>query len=121
MRIRLLRKLADWLDGIDVSEYREGDTLELPRDQAELLIAEHWALPFRGPRVEIRATSTPVERAVAADHSQRRTVEHLRRVREDMARNRCAQQERRRAEDRLRDELHDARSTVLNPEPSAFD
>ena len=114
MRVRLLRKLAERLDGIDVSAFEEGDVLDLPRGEAELLIAERWALAYRGPRAEVRATSTAHERSAAAEQSQRRTLEQLRRVREDMEARRSEQQERRRAEDRIREELHDSRSKVLN-------
>lgn len=114
MRVRLLRKLADRLDGIDVSGYGEGDVIDLPRAQAHLLIAEQWALPFRGPSRELRGTSTFHERVVAADRSQRRTVEQLRRVRDEMETRRCEQQERRRTEDRIREELHDAHAKTLN-------
>src|SRR4051794_4026656 len=41
--IRLIRKLAECLDGIDVSACQEGDTLEVSAHDAELLIAEGWA------------------------------------------------------------------------------
>src|SRR4051794_7883212 len=40
MQIQLVRKLADYLDGIDVSKCREGENIDLPRSDAELLIAE---------------------------------------------------------------------------------
>jgi hypothetical protein len=45
MRVKLTRKLADHLDGIDLSEYRVGDLLDLPEHDANLLIAEQWAVP----------------------------------------------------------------------------
>jgi len=45
MRVRLIRKLADRLDGVDVSGHSSGDILELSRREAELLIAERWAEP----------------------------------------------------------------------------
>lgn len=45
MRVRLVRKLADLLDGVDVSGHRSGDILELSHHDAELLIAERWAEP----------------------------------------------------------------------------
>jgi len=45
MRVTLTRKLADYLDGIDLSEYRVGDVLDLPEHDGELLIAEQWAVP----------------------------------------------------------------------------
>lgn len=45
MLIRLTRKLAELVDGVDLSHCSEGDVLELPRAHAELLIAEGWAVP----------------------------------------------------------------------------
>ena len=98
MRIRLVRKLASQLDGIDLSDYHEGDVVDLPRAQAELLIAERWALPYRGTRGDVRRTSTADERAVAADRAERRT-------------------QARRHEDRTREEPHDSRATILNDTP----
>jgi len=71
-RVRLVRKLADELDGIDVSTFREGDVIELPRAQARLLIAEGWALPCRDSRQDVRGASTAHELSVAADRSRRR-------------------------------------------------
>ena len=43
MLIRLTLKLADTLDGIDVSHARQGDLVELSALDAELMIAEGWA------------------------------------------------------------------------------
>jgi len=75
MLVRLVRKLADNLDGIDVSGHREGDVLDLPAGRAALLIAEQWAVPVR----ERRKSSTINERSLAADHSGRRTRKFSRR------------------------------------------
>ena len=44
VRIKLIRKLADKIDGVDVSRYSVGDTLQVPADQARLLVAERWAI-----------------------------------------------------------------------------
>src|SRR6476469_1680172 len=52
MRVRLVRKLADRLDGVDVSGHSSGDILELSRRDAELLIAERWAAPEAAGREE---------------------------------------------------------------------
>jgi hypothetical protein len=114
MRVRLLRKLADRLDGIDLSDCEEGDIIDLPRTEAQLLIEEQWALPFQGPRGEVRRTSTSPERVAAADRSHTRTVAQLRRVRDEMETRRCEPQERRRAEDWIREELHDSRAKTVN-------
>jgi hypothetical protein len=69
MRIRLTKKLAERVDGIDVSRHRVGDILNLPPKKARLLIAEHWATAEerrrtqgRTPRPERRRrTSPPLE------------------------------------------------------------
>src|SRR5256885_14383459 len=67
MQIQLIRKLADYLDGIDVSAYRQGDVIELPRRDAELLIAEGWAVAFYEPaNREIRRGFSAPERGIAA-------------------------------------------------------
>jgi len=47
MRVRLTRKLADCLDGIDVSDRHVGDVLDLSPPDARLLLAEQWAIPER--------------------------------------------------------------------------
>ena len=114
MRVKLVRKLANRLDGIDVSNYREGDVIELTRYEGELLIAEGWAVPFsESPVREVRERSNS-ELAVAADGLERRTQEQLRRVRAAMAVKQHEEQERRRVEDRIRDELHDARAKTID-------
>ena len=45
MRIRLTRKLSQRLNGVDISRQSVGDVVDLPRHDAELLLAEGWALP----------------------------------------------------------------------------
>ena len=43
MLVRLTKKLADVLNGIDVSHSREGDVVDLPDRHALLLVADGWA------------------------------------------------------------------------------
>ena len=43
MAVRLTRKLADVIDGVDLSAFRVGDVLHLPWRGAWILIAEGWA------------------------------------------------------------------------------
>lgn len=43
LRVRIIRKLAEVLDGVDVSQVQEGDCVDLPAWEARLLIAEGWA------------------------------------------------------------------------------
>jgi hypothetical protein len=45
VQVRLTKKLADVIDGIDLSDRRVGDVVDLPRHDAEILLAEGWASP----------------------------------------------------------------------------
>ena len=47
MRVRLTRKLAEMIDGIDLSGHNEGDLLNLPEPQGRLLVAEQWGVEER--------------------------------------------------------------------------
>jgi hypothetical protein len=65
MRVRLTRKFAEAIDGIDLSQYCVGDFIDLPQHDAELLLAEGWALPADS---HARMTAAGhVVRATAAD------------------------------------------------------
>jgi hypothetical protein len=44
-RIRLIRKLALTMNGVDVSQVEVGDTVELDESQAEMMIELGWAEP----------------------------------------------------------------------------
>jgi hypothetical protein len=94
MRVRLIRKLADRLDGVDVSRCVEGDELDLDRTDARVLVAEGWARPVRRASELRRYASGALDSAKAADVPG-------------------APRPRRRAEDRLRDELHDRRARTV--------
>jgi hypothetical protein len=48
MRIRLIRKPALRLNGVDVSEVSVGDIVDLPERSARLLLVEGWAEPAPG-------------------------------------------------------------------------
>jgi len=43
VRVHLIRKLAEMIDGVDLSKAQVGDILTLPRRDGELLLAERWA------------------------------------------------------------------------------
>jgi hypothetical protein len=62
MKVWLIRKYAERIDGVDLTGRHIGDRIDLPQIEAELLVAEQWALPDR------RTTSTPVECERRADH-----------------------------------------------------
>jgi hypothetical protein len=119
MRVRLTRKLAECIDGVDLSRSRTGDILDLSPQQARLLISEQWAVPVAGPS-ETRHATVASARAVAADSATRRTTEQLHRVREQMERHRFEEQQSRRMEDRIRDELHDARARIIAAHPDSM-
>lgn len=57
MRVRLTRKLAECLDGVDVSRFHIGEIVELPDAEAAVLIAERWAEPASGatlPKIRLQ-------------------------------------------------------------------
>jgi hypothetical protein len=83
MRVRLIQKLAEMIDGIDLNAYEPGDILDIPAAEARLLMAEQWAIPERRavdrgehPRQLMSRSSNPKrqshEPAVAADRSKPR-------------------------------------------------
>jgi hypothetical protein len=43
MRVRLTRKLAEAIDGVDLSRRHVGDVMDLPEHDADMLMAEGWA------------------------------------------------------------------------------
>lgn len=51
IRVRLTKKLAAILNGVDVSGLQIGDVIELPDSAARMMIAEGWAAPATEPVV----------------------------------------------------------------------
>ena len=43
-RVRLTRKLAERIDGVDLSRFHVGEIVELPLLDAKLLVAHGWAI-----------------------------------------------------------------------------
>jgi hypothetical protein len=87
VQIRLIRKLAECLDGVDVSQYQAGDVLDLPSRDAEVLLAEGWASRSVEATDELSPSTTAVEefRSVPEEPKrrsqrryQRRTEDHVR-------------------------------------------
>ena len=60
MRVRLTRKFADQLDGVDLRAHNVGDVLDLPAREARLLLAEEWAEPARHLREARREPAAAV-------------------------------------------------------------
>jgi hypothetical protein len=50
MHVRLQRKLAEKIDGIDLSNYEVGDVIDLPERKARMLVAEGWGVIERRSR-----------------------------------------------------------------------
>jgi hypothetical protein len=57
MRVRLVKKFAEKIDGIDLSEHVVGTSLQVEDREAQLLIAEGWAVPEKDKKK--RAADTP--------------------------------------------------------------
>jgi hypothetical protein len=45
VRVRLTRKLAKMMNGVDVSAIQEGQEIDLSEREAEVLISAGWATP----------------------------------------------------------------------------
>ena len=54
MRVKLVRKFANALNGIDLTTVDVGDIVELKPHQAALLIREGWAEPLEEPSGKTR-------------------------------------------------------------------
>ena len=115
MKVRLSRKLAGYLDGIDVSKYVEGDILELTRAEAELLIAEGWAIPLHDRGRDHYPGSLAIrERSMARNFSESALLEQVRRVNGRIETRPSKPHLRRRAEDVIREEHHDSQAKTMN-------
>jgi hypothetical protein len=111
MQIRLTRKLANAIDGIDVSRRHVGDLINLPEHDAAMLIAEGWASP-----AALQFPARAAHRVCAeAMRGEARINEQLRHIREHVAHRWFeSQPPQRRAEDRIREELQDSRATTVH-------
>jgi len=128
MRVRLTRRLADFIDGVNLSAHRVGDVFEVTRHEAELLIAEDWAVPVASQARSSRSsTALRISGATADDRrrvliAQRRrvlTAEYVRGVQQQIQQRSFQPHPYRRAEDRIRDEWHDEHARVLNADAAA--
>ena len=72
MMVRLVTKLAEVVNGVDLSAYAEGDLIELPARDAEMLIAERWAERVEQSARPTRHRWNADAGAVAADGGRRR-------------------------------------------------
>src|SRR4051812_28613081 len=112
MHVRLTRKLAERVDGIDLAGHREGDVLDLGQREAELLIAEGWATAVAESR-EMRGSTVTEPGAKAAD-AARQTRESVERVRVDADSTNSEPRAYRPTEDRVRGASHDDRPRIFS-------
>lgn len=115
MWVRLTRKLADFVDGVDISHRRVGEVFELPATDANLLIAEAWAEPHRPPIASGSAGQPPAVE-VRVSNWRQALVRRLRQMRERID-VRSTLHESRRIEDRIREELRDSRAVIVTGRP----
>jgi hypothetical protein len=123
MQVRLTRKLAQCIDGVDLTGCEVGEILNLPVHDAHLLIAEDWAevyiaelaRPIVLPRLPESVTFATGRRALVGDLSSRvrRSLDRLRQARVVPEQRRLVQLDRRRAEDTYREELRDSRARTV--------
>ena len=52
MRVKLIRKFANVLNGIDLTEMRVGDVVDLKPRHAAILVVEGWAEPVAVVRTQ---------------------------------------------------------------------
>jgi hypothetical protein len=67
MRVRLTAKLAEVVNGIDLTHCEEGDIIEISEREARLLLAERWAEPVAEVEDVTCVPAGQPERAEAAD------------------------------------------------------
>lgn len=72
MRVRLVRKLAEAIDGVDLRGHDVDEVFDVSPRDARLLVAEEWAIAERRSadlphRVERRSSSRSDLRELAAD------------------------------------------------------
>src|SRR3954462_2241648 len=108
MRVRLICKLGECLDGVDVSGYAAGDVIDVTPREAGMLIAEGWA--------ESATEHDELRPAVMVDRGKPalRTTARLRELRKEMETKILGEQEHRRAEDAIREDLHDSRAIIVH-------
>ena len=59
MKLRLTRKFAEFIDGIDLSNVRPGDLFDVPAREGAVLLAEGWAVRARLVTAPAKAADRP--------------------------------------------------------------
>ena len=113
MRIRLTRRLASSIDGIDLSARRVGDVFDLTGAEGELLIAEGWAMRIAPRTSSASARSGTAAGTAESERRHTRVAEDLRRLQQQIRGQAWHLLERRRAEDRIREAWHDEHAVTF--------
>ena len=73
MLVKLMRKLAERLDDVDLSRSDVGDVLDVSEREGKILIAEGWAVPAaKRERGQRKHSRVPLPLAKASDGTRRR-------------------------------------------------
>ena len=81
MRVVLLRKIAEEsMDGVDVRDCHVGDVLDLAPADADLLVAEKWAIRDRRRELNLVGRAGSADRRTAKAVHNRSDRHHFRRV-----------------------------------------
>ena len=84
MRVRIVRKLADRVDGIDLTHFDVGEVIELPEMDGRLIVAERWGeFARREADLNGRGTDYGMVQAIDRRQSSRDLYERLRHKREE--------------------------------------
>jgi hypothetical protein len=71
MKVRLTRKFANLINGIDLSKAQAGETLDLSQREAEILMAEGWAEYAGGPQPLEQAHEAPPKKTILGRSKKR--------------------------------------------------
>ena len=71
MKVRLTRKFADLINGIDLSRAHTGETLDLSDREAGILMAEGWAESAGGAQLREQAHELPLKKTHRRRSKQR--------------------------------------------------
>lgn len=73
MQVRIIRKFADFINGVDLSRIQVGDVITVPVREGRILIAEQWAVAHDG-RSDTRPASADRPRRDKKPAERRPTV-----------------------------------------------
>jgi hypothetical protein len=112
--------LASYIDGVNLSAHGVGDVFEVTRHEAELLIAEEWAVPVVPRAHPLRSrTAATLSQVKREDGRPGPMAAQLRDIGEQIDRRSFHPQDHRRADDLIRDAWHDEHARILNASDSA--